>query len=307
MSKRDRIPNLEPELVPEQRIKLSLDYQDRKHSVFLPVWLLVLILAVVLCAAVLLGIFAFRGAEPQDSKRLRELQTENKYLSGRIADFEAELDSLEVILDTLGIAPVEERDFPYYSGNTEEAKLKLHATPAMVTALGSLDEKLANLWSRLGLAAPAGRSDPGTGSVPTGDGIPSIYPTFGCFTDGYGMRIHPITDSLAFHQGLDIANDIGTPIYATADGVVSKVEYEEGYGKLIRITHANGYETLYGHLHGFRVKPGDLVHKGQIIALMGNTGSSTGPHLHYSVMHSGEVLNPASFLNRLDTPLYTTR
>lgn len=307
MSRKDRIPNLEPELVPEQRIKLSLDYQDRKHSVFLPVWLLVLILAFLLCIAVLLGIFAFRGGDPQDPKRLRELQTENKYLSGRLAGFEAELDSLETILDTLGLAPAEERDFPYYSGKTEEAKLKLRNTPSLVGALGSVEQKLTNLWSRMGLSVSSAVSDPGTGSVSTGDGIPSIYPTFGSFTDDYGMRIHPISDSLSFHQGVDIANEIGTPVYATADGVVKRVEYEDGFGKLISITHANGYETLYGHLHGFRVKPGELVHKGQIIALMGNTGSSTGPHLHYRVMRSGEALNPANFLNRLDTPLYTTR
>jgi murein DD-endopeptidase MepM/ murein hydrolase activator NlpD len=121
------------------------------------------------------------------------------------------------------------------------------------------------------------------------------------------MRLHPITGELELHLGIDIANQVGTPIYATADGVVDAVAHEEGLGKFIRLNHAKGYQTIYGHLLSFRVKPAEQVRKGQIIALMGNTGLSTGPHLHYGVRKGGQPVNPASYLNRLDDRAFATR
>lgn len=126
---------------------------------------------------------------------------------------------------------------------------------------------------------------------------PSIHPTYGRFTDYYGWRRHPITRKRDFHSGLDIANRRGTPVYATADGVVRKRLYQRFIGRMLEIEHGYGYRTRFGHLHNTFVKAGDVVRKGQLIGLMGNTGRSTGPHLHYEVIHNGKHKNPYQYLN----------
>ena len=112
---------------------------------------------------------------------------------------------------------------------------------------------------------------------------------------GYGYRIHPIYQTRIFHEGMDFSCDIGTPVYATADGVVKKARRESGYGYIIVIDHGYGYETRYAHLKSFNVKQGQRVQRGQTIALSGNSGRSTGPHLHYEVLQRGRHVNPANY------------
>jgi murein DD-endopeptidase MepM/ murein hydrolase activator NlpD len=128
---------------------------------------------------------------------------------------------------------------------------------------------------------------------------PSIWPTFGRITDQFGLRTHPLLRYKTMHTGVDIANDRGTLIYATADGTVVFSERSGASGNLIRINHASGYQTRYAHLDSSLVRGGDFVTKGQIIALMGNSGSSTGNHLHYEVLdlRSGNILNPNHFFS----------
>ena len=112
---------------------------------------------------------------------------------------------------------------------------------------------------------------------------------------GYGYRIHPIYQTRIFHKGMDFACDIGTPVYATADGVVKNARYEKGYGYIITIDHGYGYETRYAHLKKMEVKKGQRVVRGETIALSGNSGRSTGPHLHYEVLQRGRHVNPAHY------------
>jgi len=110
---------------------------------------------------------------------------------------------------------------------------------------------------------------------------------------GWGFRIHPIYKIKQFHYGMDFTANIGTNVYATGDGVVKDVQsIGGGYGKWILIEHGFGYETLYGHLNGFNVKIGDKVKRGSIIGFVGNSGTSTGPHVHYEVHKNGEPVNP---------------
>lgn len=110
---------------------------------------------------------------------------------------------------------------------------------------------------------------------------------------GWGYRIHPIYKIKQFHYGMDFTANIGTNVYATGDGVVKDVQsIGGGYGKWILIEHGFGYETLYGHLNGFNVKIGDKVKRGSIIGFVGNSGTSTGPHVHYEVHRNGEPVNP---------------
>ena len=112
---------------------------------------------------------------------------------------------------------------------------------------------------------------------------------------GYGYRIHPIYQTRIFHKGMDFACDIGTPVYATADGVVKNARYEKGYGYIVTIDHGYGYETRYAHLKTMNVKRGQRVVRGETIALSGNSGRSTGPHLHYEVLQRGRPMNPAHY------------
>ena len=122
---------------------------------------------------------------------------------------------------------------------------------------------------------------------------------------GYGYRIHPIYQTRIFHDGMDFTCDIGTPVYATADGVIKKAKWEKGYGYLITIDHGYGYETRYAHLKSFKVRPGQKVVRGETIALSGNSGQSTGPHVHYEVLQRGRPVNPAHYyFMDLDADLY---
>lgn len=112
---------------------------------------------------------------------------------------------------------------------------------------------------------------------------------------GYGYRIHPIYQTRIFHEGMDFSCDIGTPVYATADGVIKKARWERGYGYLITIDHGYGYETRYAHLKSFKVRAGQKVVRGETIALSGNSGQSSGPHVHYEVLQKGRPVNPANY------------
>jgi len=125
---------------------------------------------------------------------------------------------------------------------------------------------------------------------------PSIWPTFGRVTSGYGWRIHPLTKRRQFHYGIDIANLKGTPVRATADGRVVLAGWQGTYGRIVIIDHGQGFSTRYAHNSTILVKPGEKVKRGQIIALIGNTGRSTGPHLLYEVWYQGKPVNPLLYV-----------
>ncbi|NIM99138.1 MAG: peptidoglycan DD-metalloendopeptidase family protein [candidate division Zixibacteria bacterium] len=127
------------------------------------------------------------------------------------------------------------------------------------------------------------------------DHTPSIRPSAGYLSCAFGTRIDPFTGRRQFHRGVDLAADIGTPVYTTADGVVSRVRRDVGLGKLIEIDHLYGYGTVYAHLSTVAVKRGQHVKRGDIIGAIGNTGYSTGPHLHYEVHYQGRAKNPFTY------------
>jgi murein DD-endopeptidase MepM/ murein hydrolase activator NlpD len=128
--------------------------------------------------------------------------------------------------------------------------------------------------------------------------IPSAEPVKGvAFTSSYGVRSDPFRGTRAMHAGIDLAGPIGTPIYATADGIVGRSEYNSGgYGNLIEINHGRGIQTRYGHLSRSMVSAGQHVKRGDVIGLMGSTGRSTGSHLHYEVRLDGKAVNPVPFM-----------
>lgn len=125
---------------------------------------------------------------------------------------------------------------------------------------------------------------------------PKGWPVRGWLTSDFGMRLSPFTRARTMHEGFDIAARIGTPVYATADGIVSQAQFNEGYGKLVVIDHGYGYKTYFAHNSRLLVKVGQRVKRGDTISAVGNTGSSTGAHLHYEVRLNGIPLNPQKFI-----------
>jgi len=129
--------------------------------------------------------------------------------------------------------------------------------------------------------------------------IPSGPPVKNARTSsGYGKRIHPVTGIMKYHRGQDFAVNTGTPIYAPADGAIESIRpSDKGSGNFLRILHSYGFSSSYSHLSKFAVKRGDFVKKGDLIAYSGNSGLTSGPHLHYEVRFIGRPLNPKPFLD----------
>jgi len=125
---------------------------------------------------------------------------------------------------------------------------------------------------------------------------PSLAPVSGFFSDGFGWRRDPIDGSREFHKGVDIVAPNGTPVRASADGLVTAAGRMSGYGAMIHLAHGYGMGTRYGHLSRLMVTPGQRVKRGDVIGLVGSTGRSTGPHLHYEVFRTGVQVDPRKYL-----------
>jgi len=149
-------------------------------------------------------------------------------------------------------------------------------------------ERLQQLIIAKSLPNPGIVIVPGTGRLQ--------YPTHGRISSLFGWRIHPILGYEKFHNGIDFAAETGTPIYAADTGTVIVAEWYGGYGYAVIIAHGNEISTLYGHCSELYVRVGEVVQKGQVIAAVGSTGFSTGPHLHFEVRFKGEPIDPAPYL-----------
>jgi murein DD-endopeptidase MepM/ murein hydrolase activator NlpD len=137
--------------------------------------------------------------------------------------------------------------------------------------------------------------------------IPAIQPisnkNLTRMASGFGYRIDPIYKTRKMHAGMDFTSPTGTQVYVTGDGVIEKVLVKSwGYGKHIIVNHGYGYKTIYAHLSAFKVRPGQKVNRGEVIGLVGSTGKSTAPHLHYEVVKNGQKVNPANYYYNDLTP-----
>jgi murein DD-endopeptidase MepM/ murein hydrolase activator NlpD len=187
---------------------------------------------------------------------------------------------------------------------------RYQTTAAELTKLGLAPARVASVG---GPVDAAGKADPTFKQLFTSgkkldtlqDGaiaVPSDKPVKAAsFTSGYGVRSDPFQGRAALHAGIDLAGAVGTPIYATADGIITDAGYNSGgYGNLIKIDHGRGIETRYGHLSAMNVRPGQRVRRGDVIGRMGSTGRSTGSHLHYEVRIDGRAVNPVPFMKSTD-------
>ncbi len=126
---------------------------------------------------------------------------------------------------------------------------------------------------------------------------PSVWPVRGWVTSPFGNRMSPFSGIRTFHEGIDIAAQTGTAIMAPAEGVVVKAGFSTGYGNMVEISHGYGIKTVFGHSSRLNVKAGQRVKRGDVIAYVGDSGSSTGPHLHYEVRLNGLPVNPSKYMN----------
>lgn len=126
---------------------------------------------------------------------------------------------------------------------------------------------------------------------------PSVWPVRGWVTSPFGNRTSPFSGILKFHEGMDIAAQTGTPVVSPADGVIIKAGFGTGYGNMVEISHGYGIKTLFAHNSRLNVKAGQHIKRGDVIAYVGDSGSSTGPHLHYEVRVNGLPVNPVRYLN----------
>ncbi len=128
--------------------------------------------------------------------------------------------------------------------------------------------------------------------------VPIGYPHTGEFKSFFGYRANPFSGrGSEYHKGLDIKGNTGDPVRCTASGTVEKAEFDGGYGRCVVINHGNGLKTVFGHLSEFKVNQGDKVNAGDLIGLVGSSGRSTGPHLHYEIRYKEESIDPQYFLN----------
>lgn len=193
-------------------------------------------------------------------------------------------------------------DIAKTAGNKKEddEKIAVSETPGeLLKEMRRLDERL-DKQIRFVVALRSEFMNQAYGAVssvvnPTAE-TPNIWPVAGPISSYYGYRISPGGIGSTFHEGVDIAGDYGTPISATAAGTVTQAGWVGGYGYLVEVKHADGIVTRYGHNSAVLVYEGQHVDQGSMIALMGSTGNSTGPHCHYEVRIHGEAVDPMYFL-----------
>ncbi len=221
------------------------------------------------------------------------LQAENGAMASHLLALKQRVDSLATTMR--GFVHKRAEQFPVEANNTtnhaNQGGIAQPLNPGNAPVL--LHDEVDLIGSRLNLLLPqahhlasleAGRpmGDPVTGNVP--------------ITSDYGLRPNPMGHGVEFHNGIDFGVKVGTPIHATANGVVESAGWKSGYGNCVVIDHPFGYRSLFGHLSTIQVKVGDTITRGQVIALSGNTGRSTGPHLHYTLFYGDKTLDPATYL-----------
>lgn len=177
--------------------------------------------------------------------------------------------------------------------NSAAADITAPVRDAQTSPLGGGDEQFRQLF-----ASWESLDNGGVPTVqPTVIAIPSRMPVEGVrLSSDYGMRNHPVIGGRRAHKGVDLAGPTGTPVYATADGLVETAKNFSSYGLYVRIEHGARLETRYAHMSRLAVAAGERVKKGDIIGYIGSTGRSTGPHLHYEVRIDGEAVNPIPYM-----------
>ena len=242
---------------------------------------------------------ASETAQLREANRIQQEQI--LQVSKRASALQQDLDSLRRAEDGLRAivgAPPAAADETVQEGTVSPTGGEQHepTTADLSEALEMIEERLSTRRSSIDLLAETMRREfPGAASYASDSAphtTPSIWPAAGYVSSPYGLRF----DGTEFHQGIDIAADMGAPIVATADGIVTAAGWNGGYGNMVDVDHGGGIVTRYGHAAALAVTVGQQVRRGEVIAYVGSTGRSTGPHVHYEVRVDGQPVNPAGYL-----------
>ena len=245
------------------------------------------------------SVHASETAQLREANRIQQEQI--LLVSKRASALQQDLDSLRRAEDGLRAivgAPPAAADETVQEGVVAPTGGEQHTptTADLSEALEMIEERLSTRRSSIDLLAETMRREfPGAASYASDSAphtTPSIWPAAGYVSSPYGLRFN----GTEFHQGIDIAADMGTPIVATADGVVTAAGWNGGYGNMVDVDHGGGIVTRYGHASALAVTVGQQVRRGEVIAYVGSTGRSTGPHVHYEVRVDGQPVNPAGYL-----------
>jgi murein DD-endopeptidase MepM/ murein hydrolase activator NlpD len=243
--------------------------------------------ATVLVAAVAFG-WAFLASSRND-RRYEQALEENQRLRTSEASLHRRIDGIS-------------RQLSDFEARTKRLAIVAGLTDSVAGGMGGPDNPNPNpnrsfadqsawLTSRLGrLEEQFSRRSALIAATPT------VWPVHGAPTSGFGVRADPFTGAPAFHEGVDISTSRSEPVLATADGLVLRSGWAGEYGKAIEIQHGDRYTTLYGHLEATLVAEGQTVHRGERVGLVGSTGRSTAPHLHYEVHVDGRAVNPLEYI-----------
>jgi len=230
---------------------------------------------------------------------LRRLRVENRDLLNKTQEYElsagklqAKVQQLQNMVTKLGVMAGLEHSLPEPTAGVGGATSMDSAPPKLdASALADMDRSLTRLTDRSAQLEEFYRDQTVLLSA-----TPSVWPVRGYLSATFGNRLDPFTGQKDFHPGIDISTPVGTKVHAPADGIVISSGPQGGYGNALVIDHGYGVVTRYGHLDSFAVKPGQRVKRGEVIAYVGNTGRSTGPHLHYEVWVRDQAQNPIHFI-----------
>jgi murein DD-endopeptidase MepM/ murein hydrolase activator NlpD len=227
----------------------------------------------------------------------RESQREINALAARLGELQAEANRLNALGERLTrIGQLQDGEFnfdkPVGVGGT--GPVRDISTPELREGLDSLNRQFVHSGGQLSvLESMLFNRQLDMNSVPSREPIADSY-----ITSGFGRRVDPIVGGSQFHKGIDFEADVGDPVLAVADGVVSYSGARSGYGNVIEIDHGNGYVTRYAHNSRLERRVGELIRAGQEIAKAGSTGRSTGAHVHLEVWKNGQAVNPRNFINQ---------
>jgi murein DD-endopeptidase MepM/ murein hydrolase activator NlpD len=269
-----------------------------------------ILVAVMLASVVLCGGFNYLLSVTNSDWTTRSLKKENRILKNKLEEvvnlykvLDSELDSLITANVDLRLAanlpPISEevRELGYGGGSFDNnfEFMNLPDASEIRAAYDYIDQLTRKVYfEKTNYEEISARLEENKQLFSS---MPAIKPCEGTLAyHGFGKRLHPILNRIRMHEGIDIVTNVGTPVHASGDGRVIFVGYKGGYGLTVEIDHGYGYKTLYAHLSKTHVKKGAKISRGDLIAKSGNTGLSTGPHLHYEVEHNGVKQDPKRFI-----------
>ena len=233
------------------------------------------------------------------NREFSAIVAENQDLRTRARDMNGKLETLEKLLTEFeektrrlsiaaGLAAVND---PGTGGVGGLSAIPLDATASVELGMNEASRRTGLLSSRIELVEKKLSLQADRLAL-----TPTLAPSIGVLTAGFGMRNDPFTGQREFHTGIDISTPTGNRVYAPANGTVVRVGWDKGYGRIVQVSHGYGMTTLFGHLSTARVMEGQRVRRGDLLALVGSTGRSTGPHLHYEVHLEGKPVNPLEYV-----------